>query len=57
MRIGTFDASYYVAYGKTSKESAPSAALLNADDAKPRRATGGIVEGWVIAGQRVRPTQ
>ncbi len=57
MRIGTFDAAHDVAYGKTGKEPASSAALLNADDAYARRATDGVVEGWVIAGQWVRPTQ
>ena len=57
MRIGPFDAAHDVAYGKTGKEPASSAALLNADDAYTRRTADSVVEGWVIGGQGVRPTQ
>jgi hypothetical protein len=57
VRISTFDATYDVTHGKTGEEPAPSAAMLNAHDAYAGRTTDGVVEGWVIAGQRVRPTQ
>ena len=57
MRIGAFDAADNVAYGKTGKEPAPSATMLNAHDAYAGRTSDGVVEGWVIARQWVRPSK
>ena len=57
VRVGAFDAANDVTDRNTCEELTPSAALLDVDDANTGRTAGGVIEGRVIARQRIRPAQ